>query len=61
MTLAARLTRLELALLSEDRPALLVVIEDDGRWWLEGRDIDPAAIDPRTQLITITSRSDGPQ
>jgi hypothetical protein len=47
-------------------PRFLVVAEDaDGRWWEWDEDpptkIDPAAVDPKTRVIIISERPDGPQ
>ena len=63
MSLATRLARLELALLSNDRePVLLVVIEErDGTWQLNGVEIDKTTVDPRTRVIVFSERADGQQ
>ena len=64
MSLSTRLTRLEMALLSNDRPALVVAFTDEGGRLVDaatGEEIALDALGPRTQLITITERSDGPQ
>jgi hypothetical protein len=45
-------------------PRFLVVDEDaDSRWWEWGgeTEIDPATVDPRTFVVIIGGRPDGPQ
>jgi hypothetical protein len=47
-------------------PRFLVVDEDaDGRWWEwdsePATEIDPATVDPRTLVVIIGERPDGPQ
>ena len=45
-------------------PPFLVVDEDaDGRWWeWDGEtEIDPATVHPRTLVVIISERPDGPQ
>ena len=64
MRLAMRLRRLEAKVRREDDvPGLLVVIEEEDGIWHDGRGtpIDPASVDPRTQVIVIGQRPDGPQ
>jgi hypothetical protein len=46
-------------------PRFLVVAEDaDGRWWEwdsePATEIDPAIVDPRTLVVIISERPDGP-
>ena len=64
MGLTARLRTLETKLLPvDDVPGLLIVLEEeDGVWhdW-EGAVINPATVDPRTQVIRFRLRLDGPQ
>ena len=64
MRLATRLRRLEAEVRREDDVlGLLIVFEEEDGVWHDGRrtTIDPAAVDPRTQVIVIGQRSDGPQ
>jgi hypothetical protein len=47
-------------------PRLLVIDEDaDSRWWEwdsePATEIDPAAVHPKTRVIIISERPDGPQ
>jgi hypothetical protein len=63
MSLEARLRKLEQKLGRDDKePPLLVVFADlDGRWTVNGEEIDPASIDPRTKVIVFGTRPDGSQ
>ena len=63
MSLAARLDRLAAALVpADDFVAIVIVIEDeDGRWWTGETEIDRATIDPRTQVVVLRKRPDDPQ
>jgi hypothetical protein len=46
----------------ENYPRLLIVlVHPDGTWRVGGEVVDPATIDPRTQVIRIGQRPDGPQ
>ena len=64
MRLTARLRTLEAKLRSEDDvPGFLLVLEEvEGVWrdWA-GVEIDPATVDPRTQVIRFRLRTDGPR
>jgi hypothetical protein len=63
MRLTTRLRTLEAKLRPEDEvPGVLFVLEENGVWhdW-EDTVIDPATVDPRTQVIRWSLRSDGPQ
>jgi hypothetical protein len=52
----------ELGRETEEPPLLLVFADFDGRWTAaDGEEIDPATIDPRTQVIVFGTRPDGPQ
>jgi hypothetical protein len=63
MTLASRLSRLEAALVDDGRPALVVAFEDDDGRLVDagGGALDPDVLGPRTLLIVLTTRDDGPQ
>jgi hypothetical protein len=63
MTLNSRLDKIEAALgRDDDYPALIVVVEDeDGRWWNGETAIEPATVDPRTRVLVFRQRPDGPQ
>jgi hypothetical protein len=63
MSLEARLRKLEQKLgRDEEAPTLLAVFETlDGRWELNGEEVDPATVDPRAQVIVFRTRPDGPQ
>ena len=64
MRLATRLRRLEAkARREDDGPRLLIVFEEADGTWHDGRGtaLDPAAINPRTQVIVFRERPDGPQ
>ena len=62
MTFSTRLSRLEVALLSDDRPALVVAIEDDAGRLVDvaGEVIDPDDLGPRTLVVILAERPDGP-
>ena len=64
MRLTTRLRTLEAKFRPEDDvPRLLIVLEDEPGLWhnWKGAVIDPATIDPRTQVIRFRKRPDGPQ
>jgi len=64
MRLATRLRKLEAKVQREDDVlGLLIVFADADGTWHDGRGtaIDPAAINPRTQVIVFSEPSDGPQ
>ena len=64
MRLATRLRMLEAKVRTEDDvPGLLILFENPDGTWHDGQGItiDPATIDPRTQLIRFRQRPDGPQ
>jgi hypothetical protein len=64
MSLKSRLRKLEQKLGRDDevRRLLVVFAELDRRWTAgNGEEIDPASIDPRTQVIVFRTRPDGPQ
>ena len=63
MSLEARLRKLEQTLgRDEDKPPMLIVFADpDGRWMVNGEEIDPATVDPRAKVIVFGIRPDGPQ
>jgi hypothetical protein len=64
MRLTTRLRRLEAKVQREDDvPGLLIVFQEADGTWHDGRGtaIDPAAINPRTQVIVFSERPDGPQ
>jgi hypothetical protein len=64
MRLTTRLRMLEAKLRPEDDvPKLLIVFEEEDGGWHDGRGvmIDPATVDPRTQVIRFRRRPDGPQ
>lgn len=64
MRLATRLRIVEAKLRPDDQEPRLVIVFDDGDGvWRDGQrnTIDPAAIDPRTQIIRFRLRLDGPQ
>ena len=64
MSLEARLRKLEHKLGRDDEePPFLAVFADlDGRWIAaDGEEVDPGTIDPRTQVVVFSERSDGPQ
>jgi hypothetical protein len=63
MRLSTRLRTLEARFRPADEvPGLLLVFEHEPGVWDDGRGttIDPADIDPRTQVIVIRQRPDGP-
>jgi len=63
MRLTTRLRVLEEKFRPEDKvPGVLFVLEENGVWrdW-EGTVIDPATVDPRTQVIRFSLRPDGAQ
>jgi hypothetical protein len=47
----------------DDVPKLLIVFEEEDGGWHDGQGtaIDPATVDPRTQVIIFRKRPDGPQ
>jgi hypothetical protein len=47
----------------DDVPGMLIVFEDEPGVWHDGQGtaIDPATVDPRTQVIRFRLRRDGPQ
>jgi hypothetical protein len=63
MSLEARLRKLEqkLGRDEEESPLLLVFADLDGRWTVNGEEIDPATVDSRAQVIIFSERPDGPQ
>ena len=64
MMLTTRLDKIATALgRNDDFVAILIVFEEEEGVWHDGRgaDIDPASVDPRTQLIVFRERPDGPQ
>jgi hypothetical protein len=64
MRLTTRLRMLEAKLRPEDDvPKLLIVFEEEDGGWHDGQGtaIDPATVDPRTQVIIFRKRPDGPQ
>jgi hypothetical protein len=66
MNLQRRLDKLDGRLPADPNvpPRFLVVDEDaDGRWWeRDGEtEIDPATVHPRTLVVIISERPDGPQ
>ena len=64
MRLTTRLRTLEAKVrLEDDVPGLLIVFDEEDGVWHDGRGttIDPAAVDPRTQVIRFRQRPDGPQ
>jgi hypothetical protein len=68
MSVQRRLDKLEGLLPADPNapPRFLVVNEDaDGRWWdwdsEPATEIDPAAVHPKTRVIIISERPDGPQ
>jgi hypothetical protein len=64
MRLTTRLRMLEAKYRPEnDVPRLLIVFEEADGVWHDGfgAAIDPAAVDPRTQVIRFRLRPDGPQ
>jgi hypothetical protein len=64
MRLTTRLHMLEAKLRPEDEvPGLLIVFEDEPGVWHDGQGttIDPAMVNPRTQVIRLRLRPDGPQ
>jgi hypothetical protein len=64
MRLTTRLRTLEATFQPEDDvPGLLIEFEEADGVWQDGRGttIDPATVDPRTQVIVICERPDGPQ
>ena len=63
MSLATRLARLEMALLRDDRPALVVAFEDDDGRLVDaaGDVIDRDTLSPQTTLLIFSERPDGPQ
>ena len=64
MRFATRLRKLEAKVQREDDVLGLLIVfkEADGTWHDgQGTTIDPAAINPRTQVIVFSERSDGPQ
>jgi hypothetical protein len=64
MRLMTRLRTLEAKFRPEDDvPKLLIVFEEDDGAWHDGRGatIDRTAVDPRTQVVIFSQRSDGPQ
>jgi hypothetical protein len=66
MSLASRLDKLDGRLPADPNapPRFLVVDEDaDGRWWeWDGEtEIDPATVHPKTLVVIIGRRPDGPQ
>jgi hypothetical protein len=68
MSVQRRLDKLDGRLPADpNAPArFLVIAEDaDGRWWdwdsEPATEIDPAAVHPKTRVIIISERSDGPQ
>jgi len=64
MQLKTRLRTLEAKFRPEDDvPRLLVVFEEEDGAWHDGRGaaIDPATVNPGTQVIVFSERPDGPQ
>jgi hypothetical protein len=66
MSLQRRLDKLDERLPADPNapPRFLVVDEDaEGRWWEWGgkKEIDPATVHPRTLVVIIGERPDGPQ
>ena len=64
MRLTTRLRVLEAKFRPEDDvPRVLIVFEEEPGVWRDGQGtvIDPATIDPRTQVIRFSLRPDGPQ
>ena len=64
MRLTTRLSTLEMMLSPEnDVPRVLIVFEDEDGIWHDGLGsaIDPATVDPRSQVICFRLRPDGPQ
>ncbi len=63
MSLKSRLALLERKLADPDAPRKLSVVIDDeeGRWWDGETEINPTGVDPRTLVIIIGERPDGPQ
>jgi hypothetical protein len=63
MQLVTRLAKIETKLQAENEvPGVVIVLEEDGvRHDCEGAVIDPATVDPRTQVIRFRLRPDGPQ
>ena len=64
MRLSTRLRNLEAKVRREDDvPGLLLVFEHEPGVWDDGRGttIDPKTVDPRTHVIVIGQRPDGPQ
>jgi hypothetical protein len=64
MRLTTRLRELEAKFRPEDDvPGWLIVFEEEPGVWRDGQGtaIDPAAVDPRTQMIRFSLRPDGPQ
>ena len=62
MNLSTRLTRLELVLRRDDRPGLVVVFADEDNRLVHAavEVIDPATLGPRTVLVVLSERPDGP-
>ena len=63
MRLTTRLLALEIKLAAAGDPGVLIVGEDDDGSWHDGQGttIDPATVDPRTQVIRFRQRPDGPR
>ena len=64
MRLATRLRTLETKVQPQDDvPGLLIVFKEEDGTWHDGRDttINPATVNPRTQVIRIRRPPDGPQ
>ena len=64
LRLTTRLDKIAAALgRDEDYPAILIVFEEEEGVWHDGfgAAIDPASVDPRTQVIRFCLRPDGPQ
>jgi hypothetical protein len=63
MSFARRLAKVAERLGRDDPvPRWMIVFKGrDGRWRVDGKEIDPATIDPRTRVVVLGIRPDGPQ
>lgn len=58
MRLRTRLQRLEITLHPPKEPPLrIILVDEDGRWWEREAEVDPAMIDPGTQLVLLRYRA----
>jgi hypothetical protein len=58
MRLLTRLQELETKLHPPQEPPLRIVLVDEaGRWWESEGELDPAMIDPSTQLVLLRYRA----